>query len=41
LKRFLLPCWGHRIVLGPESELEGQTVARVLEDAAAAVEVPR
>ena len=41
IKRFLLPCWGHRIVLGPESELEGQTVARVLEDAAAAVEVPR
>jgi MoxR-like ATPase len=41
IKRFLLPCWGHRIVLGPESELEGQTVARVLEEAAAAVEVPR
>jgi len=41
IKRFLRPCWGHRLVLGPESELEGQTAARVLEEAAASVEVPR
>ncbi len=41
LKRFLLPCWGHRLILKAESELEGQTVARVLEEAAASVEVPR
>ncbi len=41
LKRFLVPCWGHRIILKPESELEGHTAARVLAEVAAAVEVPR
>jgi MoxR-like ATPase len=41
LKRFLIPCWGHRLILKAESELEGQTVHRVLEETAAAVEVPR
>jgi len=41
LKRFLLPCWGHRIILTPESELEGQTARRVLEEAARAVPVPK
>jgi MoxR-like ATPase len=40
LKHLLLPCWGHRILLTPESELEGFTVRRVLEAAAAAVPVP-
>ncbi len=41
LKRFLRPCWGHRLILKAESELEGQTVGRVLDEAAASVEVPR
>ena len=41
LKRFLLPCWGHRLILKPESELEGHAVEGILGDAAAAVEVPR
>ena len=41
LKRFLKPCWGHRLILKSESELEGQTAGRILDEAAAAVEVPR
>jgi MoxR-like ATPase len=41
LKRFLVPCWSHRLVLTPESELEGHTPRRVLEEAAASVDVPR
>ena len=41
LKRFAVPCWGHRVILAPESELEGQTVRRVLEDAVRAVPVPK
>jgi MoxR-like ATPase len=41
LKRFLVPCWGHRVLLTAESELEGHTPARLLEDTARAVEVPR
>ena len=40
-KRFLVPCWGHRVILKAESELEGHTVARVLAEAAATVDVPR
>jgi len=40
LKRLLVPCWGHRILLTPESELEGFTVRRVLDSVAAAVPVP-
>ena len=40
LKSLLVPCWGHRILLTPESELEGFTVRRVLETVAAAVPVP-
>jgi MoxR-like ATPase len=40
LKRLLLPCWGHRLLLTPESELEGFTVRRVLESVAAAAPVP-
>jgi MoxR-like ATPase len=41
LKRFLVPCWGHRIILAPESELEGQTARRVLDEAARTVPVPK
>jgi MoxR-like ATPase len=40
LKRLLVPCWAHRILLTPEAELEGFSTRRVLEGAAAAVPVP-
>jgi MoxR-like ATPase len=41
IKRFLVPCWGHRIIVRAESELEGQTAAQVLLEAVNTVEVPR
>ena len=41
IKRFLLPCWGHRIIVRAESELEGQTPAQVLSEAVNTIEVPR
>jgi MoxR-like ATPase len=41
IKRLLLPCWGHRLLLTAESELEGYRARRILEEVAAAVEVPR
>jgi MoxR-like ATPase len=41
LKRLLAPCWGHRTLLVAEAELEGRTARAVLEEAAAAVPVPR
>ena len=40
-KRFLVACWGHRVILSAESDLEGQSAERILADAAAAIEVPR
>ena len=40
LKRLVVPCWAHRVILTPESELEGFTPRRVLETVAAAVPVP-
>ena len=40
LKRLLAPCWAHRVILTPESELEGLTPRRLLETVAAAVPVP-
>jgi MoxR-like ATPase len=40
-QRFLIPCWGHRLLVSAESELEGYTARRILEEAVAAVEVPR
>ncbi len=40
VKAMLEPCWGHRILLEPESELEGVTPASLLERIAASVEVP-
>ncbi|HEV8581137.1 MAG TPA: MoxR family ATPase [Thermoanaerobaculia bacterium] len=40
LKRLLVPCWAHRLLLTPESELEGFTPRRILEGVAAAVPVP-
>jgi MoxR-like ATPase len=41
LKRFLASCWSHRVLLTPESELEGHHAKAVLAEVAAAVEVPR
>jgi MoxR-like ATPase len=40
LKRFLVSAWAHRILLTAESELEGHTATRLLEEAARSVEVP-
>ena len=39
-KRFLEPCWAHRLLLTSEAELEGFTARRILDDAANAVPVP-
>ncbi|MEM1202724.1 MAG: MoxR family ATPase [Acidobacteriota bacterium] len=41
LKRFLVPCWRHRLILGAEAELEGHSARRILEDLAASVDVPK
>jgi MoxR-like ATPase len=41
LKRLLAPCWGHRVLLMAEAELEGRTARAVLEEAMATVEAPR
>jgi MoxR-like ATPase len=40
LKRLIVPCWAHRVILTPESELEGFSPRRVLDSVAAAVPVP-
>jgi len=40
LKRLLVPCWSHRLMLTAESELEGHTPRQILEQVAAAVPVP-
>lgn len=37
----LRPCWGHRIRLRAEAELEGVTAARLLANVLSSVEVPR
>jgi MoxR-like ATPase len=41
VKRCLSPCWGHRILLTADAELENETPARVLGQTANAVPVPR
>ena len=41
LKRWLFPCWGHRLLMRPESELEGVTVPGLLDEIAKAVPVPK
>jgi MoxR-like ATPase len=41
LRRFVHACWDHRLLLTPESELEGVTARIVIEKAAESVEVPR
>jgi len=40
IKHSLVPCWAHRLLLTPESELEGLTARGILEAAADSVEVP-
>jgi MoxR-like ATPase len=40
VKSLLVACWAHRLVLTAESELEGHTAERLLQDVAQAVEVP-
>ncbi len=40
VKRLLVPCWAHRLILTPEAELEGHTARQLLEQAAAAEPVP-
>jgi MoxR-like ATPase len=40
LKRFVIPCWAHRVVLHPESELEGMTPEGILSAVMDAVAVP-
>jgi MoxR-like ATPase len=40
LKRLLVPCWAHRVLLTPESELEGFSPRQILEGVAAAIPVP-
>jgi len=40
LKRMLVPCWGHRLLLVAEAELEGRTPRGLLEEVAATVEAP-
>ncbi len=41
VKRCLAPCWGHRVLLTAEAELESETPARLLATIAGAVPVPR
>ncbi len=41
LKRFLEPCWDHRLILTAEAELEGHSSRRILQSIAASVDVPK
>jgi len=41
MKRLLVPCWSHRLILTAESELEGHNSRQVLDQVAASVDVPR
>ena len=41
LKRFLEPCWDHRLILNAEAELEGHSSRRILHSIAATVDVPK
>jgi MoxR-like ATPase len=40
LKRLLVPCWAHRLILSAEAELEGHTAASVLNETGRTVPVP-
>jgi MoxR-like ATPase len=41
LKRFLAPCWSHRLLLTAEAELEGNSPQGILDRVAASVDVPK
>lgn len=41
IKRFLIPCWQHRLILSAEAELEGHTAAGLLSELARSVDVPK
>ncbi|MCP3956848.1 MAG: MoxR family ATPase [bacterium] len=41
LKRFLVPCWDHRLILTAEAELEGHSSRRLLRSIADSVDVPK
>lgn len=41
LKRALVPCWEHRLILNAEAELEGHSARGLLESVAASVDVPK
>jgi MoxR-like ATPase len=40
LKRMLIPCWAHRLILTPEAELEGYTPQRILATLGESEKVP-
>ena len=40
IKAYLVPAWGHRLILTSEAELEGHNARRILEDVGRTVEVP-
>jgi MoxR-like ATPase len=40
IKAYLVPAWAHRLILTSESELEGHSARRILEEVGRAVEVP-
>jgi len=40
LKRFLEPCWAHRLILTAEAELEGHDARNLLREIGATIEVP-
>ena len=41
LKRFLEPCWRHRLMLSAEAELEGRSARQILQGLASSVDVPK
>ncbi len=41
LKRFLEPCWRHRLMLSAEAELEGRSARKILQTIAGSVDVPK
>jgi MoxR-like ATPase len=40
IKAYLVPAWAHRLILTSESELEGHSARRILDEISRAVEVP-
>ncbi len=41
IKRHIVASWAHRLLMTAESEIEGHSARRILEEAAASIEVPR